>query len=412
MSRTKTRLIAACLGLALAGLAAVQTPVRAGQRDIKLVQVAWGLDDIFFQTVQDGVKYKAEELAKAGGYKFERTLRGSGNPGQQVTMLESLLALSPNFMVFCTVDSNLTGPVRQYNARNIPVICNNVTIYGGKHTFVAFDNVIAGETCGKTLLKLLHDRYGPTVDDLIKAGGVIVQLTGDLKMSAAQERRKGFENIINPILAANPGLKLVTEEVKWNADLAYKAMTSFHTQYGNKIIGVYTHDDTSAIGGVWPAMAASGRGFLSDQPGHVVTVCIDGTTAALQMVREKKLDAITVQPAWGEGEVVAMLIDAINKQGDSAIAKVGDLLWANETRPFIMDLIPDQFTAEEHAKGAKPVWAPVEVVEGKTAFGSWDGVWYKTNSTSVVPLDYPADSKLLWGNFWGYLKDGKWPWDK
>ena len=69
-----------------------------------------------------------------------------------------------------------------------------------------------------------------------------------------------------------------------------------------------------------------------------------------------------------------------------------------------MDLIPDQFTAEEHAKGAKPVWAPVEVVPGETAYGSWDGVWYKTNSTSVVPFDYPADSKLLWGNFWGYLK--------
>lgn len=412
MSRNKMRIIGACLALVMAVTAVASTRAAAGEKDVFVAQVAWGLDDIFFQTVQDGLKYKMEQLSKEHGYKFDRNLRGSNDPGQQVTMLESLLALSPNFMVFCSVDSNLIGPVKQYNSRNIPVICNNVTIYGGKHTFVAFDNVIAGQTCAKSLIKLMNDRYGPTPADWAKAGGVIVQLTGDLKMSAAQERKKGFEDIMLPIVEANPGLKLVTEEAKWNADIAYKAMISFHTQYGNKVIGVYTHDDTSSIGGVWPALAASGRGFLSDQEGHVPTVCIDGTTTALQMVREKKIDAITVQPAWGEGEVIAMLIDAINTKGEAAIAKVGDVLWADLNRPLVMDLIPDQFTAEEHAKGGKPVWAPVEVCEGKVTYGSWDGVWYKTNSTSVVPFDYPADSKLLWGNFWGFLKEGKWPWDK
>ncbi len=412
MSRNKMRIIGACLALIMAVTAVASTRATAGEKDVFVAQVAWGLDDIFFQTVQDGLKYKMDQLSKEHGYKFDRNLRGSNDPGQQVTMLESLLALSPNFMVFCSVDSNLIGPVRQYNSRNIPVICNNVTISGGKHTFVAIENVIAGQHCAKSLIKLMNDRYGPTPADWEKAGGVIVQLTGDLKMSAAQERKKGFEDIMLPIIEANPGLKLVTEEAKWNADLAYKAMISFHTQYGNKVIGVYTHDDTSSIGGVWPALAASGRGFLTDQEGHVPTVCIDGTTAALQMVREKKIDAITVQPAWGEGEVIAMLIDAINMKGEAAIAKVGDILYADVNRPLVMDLIPDQFTAEEHAKGGKPVWAPVEVCEGKVTFGTWDGVWYKTNSTSVVPFDYPADSKLLWGNFWGYLKEGKWPWDK
>ena len=410
MTSLKFRVLGVCLALAF--VLSVAPRAAAGEKDVRVAQVAWGLDDIFFQTVQDGLKYKMEQLAKAGGYKFERNLKGSNDPGAQVNQLESMLALNPNFMVFCSVDSNLIGPVKRYNSRKIPVICNNVTIYGGKHTFVAFDNVIAGQSAAKALIRLLSERYGDKPEDWVKAGGVLVQLTGDLKMSAAQERKKGFEEIMNPILEKTPGLKLVTEEAKWNADIAYRAMTSFHTQFGKNIIGVYTHDDTSAIGGVWPAMAASGRGVLSDQEGHVITVAIDGTTAALQMVREKKIDAIVVQPAWGEGEVIANLIDAINKDGDAAIAKVGDKLWANESRPMIMDLIPDQFTAEELAAGGKPVWAPVEVCEGKVTFGEWDGVWYKTNSTSVVPFDYPADSKLLWGNFWGYLKEGKWPWDK
>ena len=235
MSKTRMRLVCAGLALILAITAVSTVRVSAGQKDVNLAQVAWGLDDIFFQTVQDGVKYKLELLAKENGYKFDRNLRGSNDPGQQVTMLESLLALNPNFMVFCSVDSNLIGPVKQYNARNVPVITNNVTIYGGKHTFVAFDNVLAGATCANALIRLMNERYGPTPADWIKAGGVIVQLTGDLKMSAAQERKKGFDDVINPLVAANPGLKHVVEEAKWNADLAYKAMINFHTQYGKEI---------------------------------------------------------------------------------------------------------------------------------------------------------------------------------
>lgn len=383
----------------------------AGEKDINMAEVAWGLDDIFFQTVQDGLKYQMDLLAKEEGFKFERTLKGNNNPGTQVTILESLLALKPNFLVFCPVDSKLIGPVKQYNAKNIPVVTNNVTIYGGKHTFVAFDNVISGQTAAKALIRLFEARYGKDPSDWVKAGGVVVEMTGDLKMSVAQERRKGFHDIFDPLVKANPGLQVVTEEAKWNADIAYKHMTNLGTKFGKKIIGVYCHDDTSAIGGVWPALAASGRGFLSDQDGHVPVVAIDGTTAALKMVREKKIDAIAVQPAWGEGEVVARLVNEIRKHGDAGIAKPGTILYADENMPLIMKLAPDQFTAEELKKGAKPDWAPVEVVKGEVPFGSWDGVWYKTNSTVTVPFDYPADSKLLWGNFWFFLKEGKWPWE-
>lgn len=407
------------MALALTLILSAATGAAAGEKpkDIFLAQVAWGLDDIFFQTVQDGVKYKMEQLAKEGGYKFERNLKGSNDPGQQVTMLQSMLALTPTHMVFCPNDSKLIGPVKQYNARGIPVICNNVTIYGGKHTFVAFDNVISGETCAKSLIRLLNEKYGPNPADWVAKGGangkaVIVQMMGDLAMSIAQERRKGFEDVIKPIVDATPGLQLISEEVKFNADLAYKALTNIQTMHGDAIIGVYCADDTSAVGGAWPALVAAGRGFPISDPRHVPIVCIDGTEAALKAVRDGKLDAIAIQPAWGEGELVAMLLDQINRNGEGAIAKAGDKLYTNETRPFIMDLIPDQFTEEEHQAGGKPVWAPVEVVEGKTAYGEWDGVWYKTNSSSTVPWDYPADSKLLWGNFWSFLKNGKWPWDK
>ncbi len=378
---------------------------------LHMVEVAWGLDDIFFQTVQDGLKYEMESISKENGFEFTRDLKGDNNPDNQVKILETMIVTNPDIAVFCTVDSNLIGPVKLYNDRKVPVITNNVTVYGGKHTFVAFDNVIAGETSAKAMIRRLEKKYGKNPSDWVKAGGVIVELTGDLKMSIAHDRSRGFHNVWDPIAKATPGLLVVTQEGKWNSDIAYQRMSELITKHGDKIIATYTHDGTMSIGGIWPALSAAGMAFTWDNPKHVIMVCIDGTGPELQMVREKKLDSVTIQPAWGEGVVVARLAYDLWKKGEGTIAKPGTTLFANENTPLIMKLKPEAFTKEELAKGAKPVWAPVVVYEGKVPNGSWDGVWYKTNSTMTCPDDYPADSKLLWGNFWQYVKTGKWPWE-
>ncbi|MGE5582916.1 MAG: sugar ABC transporter substrate-binding protein [Bacillota bacterium] len=409
MRRKKVFLLAMTLVIVVSMLV-TSGLTNAKGKTLHVAQVAWGLDDIFFQTVQDGTKYELDRLSKKYGFTYTRDLLGDQKPETQVKYLETLMAKKPDILVFCPVDSNLIGPVQQYNAENIPVITNNVTIYGGKHTFVAFDNVIAGETTAKAMIRRLEKKYGKDPKTWAAAGGVIVELTGDWAMSIARDRSRGFHNIMDPIAKDTPGLQVVTEEGKWNSDIAYKKMADLITKYGDKIIATYTHDGTMSIGGVWPALVAAGKGYTIDNPKHIIMCCIDGTSPELQMVREKKLDSVTIQPAWGEGEVVARLIHDIWTKGEKGIAKVGTTLYANEKRPLIMDLARNQFTKEEYNKGAKPVWAPVQVVAGKVPNGSWEGVWYKTNSTMTCPDDYPADSKILWGNFWPYLKTGKWPW--
>ena len=382
---------------------------REEDNSISIAQVAWGLDDIFFQTVQDGTRYEMERLSSENAYMFSRDLKGDNNPDTQVMLAETMLVTSPDFFVFCTVDSNLIGPVLQYNQKNIPVFTNNVAVLGGKHSFVAFDNFEAGRQSARSMINLLGERYGEDPVSWADAGGIIIELTGDLGMSISHERSDGFHEILDPIVDAAPGLEIITVEGKWSPDISYTRMTDLITKYGSDIIGTYTHGDTMSIAGVWPALVANGMGYTTDQDGHVVMVAIDGTSAALQMVREKKMDSITIQPAWGEGVVIARLIDELKMGGE--LPGMGEVLWGDEEKPLIMSLAPDQFSEAEIAAGAKPVWAPVEVVEGKVPNGSWDGVWYKTASNMTVPGDYPADSKLLWGNFWLYLRDGKWPWE-
>jgi ribose transport system substrate-binding protein len=381
----------------------------AGADDISIAQVAWGLDDIFFQTVQDGTRYEMNRLSAENGYAYSRDLKGSNEPDAQVQISETMLAKDPDYFIFCTVDSNLIGPVLEYNQNDIPVFTNNVAVLGGKHNFVAFDNFEAGRQSARSMVELFEDRYGLDPKTWAAAGGKIIELTGDLGMSIALERSGGFHEILDPIVKATPGLEIITVEGKWSADIAFTRMSDMITKYGSDIIGTFTHGDTMSIAGVWPALSSYGMGFTSDQKGHVVMVAIDGTSAALQMVREKKIDSITIQPAWGEGVVIARLIDQL-KQGN-ALPDVGEVLYDDETMPLIMTLVPDQFTSAELEAGAKPVWAPVNVVEGTVPNGSWDGVWYKTNSNMTCPGDYPADSKLLWGNFWLYLRDGVWPWE-
>jgi len=381
------------------------------KKTLEMIQVAWGLDDIFFQTVQDGLKYEMGIIAAEKGFNFQRNLKGDNSPDVQVQYLETMLNTNPDIGVFCPVDSNLIGPVKLYNSNGIPVITNNVTVYGGKHTFVAFDNVIAGETTAKAMIRRLEKKFGKNPTDWVKAGGIIIELTGDLKMSIAQDRSRGFHNVFDPIIKATPGLEVITREGKWNSDIAYQRMSELITKYGQKIIATYTHDGTMTIGGIWPALSSAGMAFTWDNPKHVIMVNIDGTAPELKMVREKKIDSVTIQPAWGEGVIVAKLAYEIWNKGESVIEKPGKVLWANANKPLIMSLKPEAFTKEELAKGAKPVWAPVTVYEGKVPNGSWEGVWYKTNSTMTCPDDYPADSKLLWGNFWRYLKDDKWSWE-
>jgi ABC-type sugar transport system substrate-binding protein len=390
-----------------------------GQQDsddnsIHVAQVAWGLDDIFFQTVQDGTKYQLDILSEQKGYTYTRTLDGSNSPEEQVNLLETMLVQNPDYAVFCTVDSNLIGPIEQYNARGIPVITNNIGVYGGKQTFVGFDNRQAGRESARKVIDRLEKKFGKDPADWGPNGngGIIVELTGDLAMAAAQDRSDGFHDILDPIVKATPNLELIVVEGKWSADISYTRMSDLITKYGNKIIATYTHGDTMTIAGVWPALKNAGMGYTWDDPRHVVMTAIDGTSAALDLVRKKILDSVTIQPAWGEGVVVANLIDSMRENGpEDGIASVGTVLYEDLEKPLIMDLASDEFTAAEIAAGAKPVWAPVEVVEGKVPYGEWDGVWYKTNSTMTCPDDYPADSKLLWGNFWQFLQDGKWAWE-
>ena len=381
---------------------------------VQVAQVAWGLDDIFFQTVQDGLKYQMEMLADEHGYIYKRTLDGSNSPEDQVNLLETMLVHEPDFGVFCTVDSNLVGPIKEYNDQNIPFITNNMAVYGGKQTLVAFDNREAGRECARNLISIFEKKFGkePATWGAQYGGGVIVELTGDLASAGAQDRSAGFHDILDPIVEKTPSLLLITQEGKWSADLAYTRMSDMITKYGSKIIGTYTHGDTMTIAGVWPALKENGMAYTVDNSKHVAMVCIDGTSAALQMIRDNNLDSVTIQPAWGEGVVVARLMDSIHEKGyENGIAKVGTTLWDDEMIPLIMKIAPDQFTEEELKAGAKPVWAPVEVCAGEVPNGSWDGVWYKTNSTASCPDDFPADSKLLWGNFWDYIQNGKWAWE-
>ena len=126
-------------------------------------------------------------------------------------------------------------------------------------------------------LNSLKKRYGKDPKDWAKAGGVIIEMTGELSTSIAQDRGRGFRSIIDPICEKTEGLEVVQVEGKFKPDVSYSRMSDMITKYGNKIIGTYTHDDTMSLAGIWPALEAAGMAYTWDNPKHIPMVGIDAT---------------------------------------------------------------------------------------------------------------------------------------
>jgi hypothetical protein len=119
------------------------------------------------------------------------------------------------------------------------------------------------------------------------------------------------------------------------------------------------------------------------------------------MMREKEIDVVIVQDAFGEGRVTAMVMKKLLK--GEPLDKPGTVLWEG-IKPLVMEVFPEQYGPEY--KDAVEPWAPVTVVERPA------GVQYKTNTGVCTSWGFgiPPDSKLLWGNVMDFVENGKWPW--
>lgn len=377
------------------------------EKVIKIGIVSLSVGDIYLNAGRWACVKEMEKLEKEG-YKLEWFVESSFEPIKQLEFVETMINIPVDIAYIEPVDGTMTVMIDRFYEAGIPVVCKNSDVLGGAfHPYIAMGNYDCAVQAANALIEVCERAYGPTPEDWVKKGGqdghgVIINIAGRLSQTIAKERYDGFLAVWQPIADKTPGLEILTKPYDWEVDKAYAIAQDMWTLYGDEIIGIFSAGDRGLTAGVVPAFKAAGAFRKVGEPGHIPLVAIDGTPECLRLMREKEIDVVIVQDAYGEGRVTALVMKKLLK--GEPLDEIGTVLWEG-IKPLVMEVFPDQYGPEY--KDAVEPWAPVTVVERVA------GVQYKTNVGVCTSWGFgiPPDSKLLWGNVMAFIEKDKWPWE-
>lgn len=234
---------------------------------------------------------KSEATARGIDLKFSDAQQKQDN---QIKAIKTFIAQKVDYIAFSPVVETGWGPVLQEaKAAGIPVIVSDrrpdvpEDLYV---TFIGADFIKEGEMAAEWLAK--------------KTGGkaVIAELTGTPGSAPANDRKKGFENI----LAKNPGMKIAFSQTgEFTRAKGKEVMEALlKTPKGAEINVLFAHNDDMALGAI-QAIEEAGK-----KPGKdILIVSIDGVKDAFVAMTEGKLNCtVECNPLLGPP-----LFDAIEK---------------------------------------------------------------------------------------------------
>ncbi len=166
-------------------------------------------------------------------------------------------------------------------------------------TFIGSDFLLEGKTTAEWLVKATGGK------------GTIIELEGSTGSSPANDRKKGFDDVI----AQNPGMKIVASQTgDFNRDKGRQVAEALLQAHPEANI-LFAHNDEMAIGAI-SAIEAAGK-----VPGKdILIVSIDGEKDGLQAVIDGKM-GVTVEcnPKFGPAAYAAAMSYA---KGDTIPAKM------------------------------------------------------------------------------------------
>jgi galactofuranose transport system substrate-binding protein len=200
----------------------------------------------------------------------------------QIKALRSFIAQRVDVIAFSpVVETGWETVLREAKAANIPVILTDravdVTDDSLYVTFMGSDFLEEGRKAGRWLLENTKD---------VKGEINIVELQGTVGSAPANDRKKGFAEII----AADPRYKVIRSQTgDFTRAKGKEVMEAFLKAEGKKINVLYAHNDDMAIGAI---QAIEEAGF---KPGTDITIIsIDGVKGAFEAMIAGKLN-VTVE---------------------------------------------------------------------------------------------------------------------
>lgn len=274
----RRRLVSA-IALAASGALLVSGCATAGGDDDS-VQIGFSvqkLTDPFQLAMIDHAKTHA---ADAGVTLMDPT-NADSDPAKQTTDVQTILTQSPDAIIIGPVDANAIVPsITKANQQDVPVISiDQAPASGDVAMVVRADNVGMGVTACEEMGERMNGE------------GTVLELQGDLASANGLERSEGFSSC----MAENyPDITVVQQPTDWDMDKATSAVqTVMSTQ---DIDGIFMPSDFF-IPGVEKTLTSMGLWTTTDEEDHVVLVGIDGTSEALETIRDGYQDATVSQPA-------------------------------------------------------------------------------------------------------------------
>lgn len=260
------------------------------------------LNNPFFVDVTEGAKKAAAE----NGVELIIT-DAQNQPSKQQTDIENLLQKNLSVIIIDPSDSDaIVAGVEAANKKGVPVVTIDRASNGGKVvSHIGFDAIHSGNIAGEYLAKALNGK------------GKVVELQGIMGTNVAQDRSKGF----NEIMGKNPGIKIVAKQsANFDRATAMKVMENI-LQANPEIDGVYAANDEMAMGALEAIKAAK-------RVDKIKMIGCDAIDPALEAIKAGTLAATIAEPPFflGKAAVQTALKVAKNEQVEKSVILPSNLV--------------------------------------------------------------------------------------
>lgn len=250
-------------------------PVYTGNKVIGLANA--DLQFPFFEAVRQGVVAEAERQG------WQVLVQSAADGAEQTTQVKQLLAQDIEALVYLPSGADAaTVPVTDANAAGVPVVTvdRNPPGDGQIVSFIAADSVPGAQG----VCDYMAQGIGGT--------GEVIWIEGQIGTTPWEARTEGC----NAALAAYPEISIVGKApADWGREKGYNVARDLLQAHPNTV-GIFGMSDDMAIGAAQAAAAAGKDPFV---------VGFDGLPAALQAIKDGKVDATMIQPAFHLGELAA-----------------------------------------------------------------------------------------------------------
>jgi ribose transport system substrate-binding protein len=226
------------------------------------------------------------------------------SPREEKPLIPAVMAAKkagiPLFLIDRNVDATLAKPGVDYV------------------TFIGSDFIAEGKRAGEAMIEATGGK------------GIILELEGSTGASPANDRKKGFDEVI---AEKAPGLKIVASQTgDFNRDKGRQVAEAL-LQAHPEATAIYAHNDEMAIGAI-SAIEAAGKKAGKD----IIIVSVDGEKDGLQAVIDGKMyatvecnpkfgpKAFSTAIAYSKGEKIAPITTNVDRYFDikNAAASIAD----------------------------------------------------------------------------------------